>query len=401
MPRIAPASSPRALVRASLLVCLLAVPALARDAESGAGEPTVVSVPIGTPPIETAQAAGSETGSEAGPDAEGSDASRDAGAPLRVGIVPRPPYAMPTEAGWTGLAVEAWQFVAQREGLAYAFVPLERGTGVDAVASGAVDLALPLDATGEAATRVAFTAPLHTATIGVAGGRRTTPLDVVARLLTWDLARIVIGLSVLLFVVGAVVWWLERRRNEEMFGGTTTEGLGDGFWWAGVTLTTIGYGDKAPVTMAGRAVAMVWMLVGLAISSALTAAVVSATGIGRGVSLPEDLRGLTVLAEADTAAARFLGASDIAFTGTSDVDGALRAVRAGEADAFVGLAPMIAERVKTLDLDVPVNRSEREPHLVSIARARDLPNGPAIDAAVIATVTVPAWGDAVARYLER
>ena len=329
------------------------------------------------------------------------DAS-DTGEPLRVGVVERAPYAVETEAGWVGIAVDGWRLVAERAGLAFELVPIDGGTAIEAVATGRVDLVLPIDATAERAERVVFTAPLHTATLGVAGGRGAGPLAVIGRLVTWEFVRIVLGLSALLLLVGAIVWMLERRRNSDMFHEDARHGLGDGFWWAGVTLTTIGYGDKAPVTFGGRAVAMVWMLAGLAISSALTAAIVSATGFGeRATSLPEGLRGLDVVVEEGTAAARFLSASGIAHSEVEDADAALRAVHRGEVDAFVAAAPLLAERVKALDLDVPVKRSEREPHLVSIARSPDAEWGARVDRAVIATVTAPAWGDLLARYLER
>lgn len=45
----------------------------------------------------------------------------------------------------------------------------------------------------------------------------------------------------------------------------------DGFWWAWVTMTTVGYGDLVPTTLEGRLVGMVLILVGVAIFSLLTA----------------------------------------------------------------------------------------------------------------------------------
>lgn len=46
----------------------------------------------------------------------------------------------------------------------------------------------------------------------------------------------------------------------------------DGVWWAVTTVTTVGYGDIAPQTDAGRAIAIVVMLVGIGFVAILTAA---------------------------------------------------------------------------------------------------------------------------------
>jgi voltage-gated potassium channel len=46
----------------------------------------------------------------------------------------------------------------------------------------------------------------------------------------------------------------------------------DGVWWAVVTVTTVGYGDTYPATDAGRAIAVVVMLVGIGFIAVLTAA---------------------------------------------------------------------------------------------------------------------------------
>jgi voltage-gated potassium channel Kch len=52
--------------------------------------------------------------------------------------------------------------------------------------------------------------------------------------------------------------------------------IGQGLWWAVQTVTTVGYGDAVPTTVAGRLVAAVVMLVGLAFLAVITAAVTSA-----------------------------------------------------------------------------------------------------------------------------
>jgi voltage-gated potassium channel len=47
----------------------------------------------------------------------------------------------------------------------------------------------------------------------------------------------------------------------------------DGVWWAFVSITTVGYGDKYPVTVLGRVIGMIVMLVGIGFIAVLTGAV--------------------------------------------------------------------------------------------------------------------------------
>lgn len=49
----------------------------------------------------------------------------------------------------------------------------------------------------------------------------------------------------------------------------------DAVWWAVVTLSTVGYGDVYPTTPEGRVAAMALMILGIALYSAITAAVTS------------------------------------------------------------------------------------------------------------------------------
>ncbi|HEX2172714.1 MAG TPA: ion channel [Dehalococcoidia bacterium] len=53
----------------------------------------------------------------------------------------------------------------------------------------------------------------------------------------------------------------------------TVPGFADGIWWSIVTVTTVGYGDIAPKTPAGRLVGILLMLTGVGVVSALAGSV--------------------------------------------------------------------------------------------------------------------------------
>ena len=75
---------------------------------------------------------------------------------------------------------------------------------------------------------------------------------------------------VLALLAGIVMWFLDTYWNEEQFPRTFADGIIEGAWWAFVTMTTVGYGDIAPVGVPGRVFAIFWILTGLVIIAIFT-----------------------------------------------------------------------------------------------------------------------------------
>jgi voltage-gated potassium channel len=92
------------------------------------------------------------------------------------------------------------------------------------------------------------------------------------------------GLHYVLFVVLGVVVVCAALEFEFEDGihGSNIQNFGDAIWWAIVTVTTVGYGDKFPISAGGRGVAVVLMVVGIGMIGVLTASVASFF-IGQGV----------------------------------------------------------------------------------------------------------------------
>ena len=52
--------------------------------------------------------------------------------------------------------------------------------------------------------------------------------------------------------------------------------IGDGPWWSGQTVTTVGYGDHVPTNAIGRTVASIVMLAGIGFLTVITATITGA-----------------------------------------------------------------------------------------------------------------------------
>jgi voltage-gated potassium channel len=85
-----------------------------------------------------------------------------------------------------------------------------------------------------------------------------------------SLFRVLIAVVGTLFIGSWLVLLFENKAK-----GSNIHDYPDALWWAIVTVTTVGYGDRYPVSEGGRIVAVVLMLVGIGLIGVLTATVAS------------------------------------------------------------------------------------------------------------------------------
>jgi voltage-gated potassium channel len=76
--------------------------------------------------------------------------------------------------------------------------------------------------------------------------------------------------TAVVLTLGALgIFAVERGQNNNI------QSIGDAFWWAVVTTTTVGYGDVSPVTAEGRLIAVALMIVGIGFLGIMTATITS------------------------------------------------------------------------------------------------------------------------------
>jgi ABC-type amino acid transport substrate-binding protein len=255
-----------------------------------------------------------------------------------------PPFAVRTESGWDGITVELVRRLAERNGLSYRFV--ERGLDemLAETAAGRVDAAAAaLTITAEREEEVDFTHPFYNSGLGIVVRQQGSWVAGLTGLLSGAFLQAIAALLALLTLIGVLIWLAERRRNDE-FSSDALEGVGAGLWWSAVTMTTVGYGDKTPVTPLGRLLGLVWMFASVIIISGFTAAIATSLTVGsleqsiRGI---EDLPGKRVLTVDASTSASFLDDRRIGFDVVDDPTAAVAAVADGTADAAVYDQPIL------------------------------------------------------------
>jgi ABC-type amino acid transport substrate-binding protein len=262
---------------------------------------------------------------------------------LVVGTVAAPPLYMKTADGrWEGFGIEVWGTVAEQMGVLFEIREFgSLGLLVDAIKNGDIDVipSLPVEARYEAFMDFAQSYLKSGLAIAVpvagAGGRWGS---VIASLFSKDILQAV-GLLVLMsLTAGMVVWGFERRCNREMFGGGAGKGIGQGLWWSMTTMTTVGYGDKAPKTIGGRITAAIWMLSSIVFISSFTANITTSLTVGelRGkVRGFHDLFNARVGSIPESEAMIFLASRGMAAKPFKTIPEGLQAVADKKIDAFV------------------------------------------------------------------
>ena len=224
---------------------------------------------------------------------------------LRVGISGSPPFVIRNADGYSGVSVEIWRKVAEDNNIPYELVaqPSPKD-GITAVGNWDVDVLVgPISITSKrlAIPEIDFTQPYFMGREGVL--LPLHPPSLLSRLKVffgWTVISSHLLLLLVLLVVGVLVWLAERNSNPEQFPKKLLGGVGSGMWFALVTLTTVGYGDKAPITRLGRGIAGLWMIISLIAVSSLTAGLASAftlflSGqIDGEITGPDQLRGRRV-----------------------------------------------------------------------------------------------------------
>ena len=200
---------------------------------------------------------------------------------LKVGVSGSAPFVIKNGEQISGISLEIWRRVAEDNNLSYELIPQPTPkAGIEAVDEGVIDVLVgPISITSRrlAIAGIDFTQPYLLIKEGILLPLKAPSLfSRLGVFFGWAVISSMLVLITVLLVVGSLIWLAERRTNSEQFPRNWLPGISSGMWFALVTLTTVGYGDKAPITRTGRGITGAWMVISLIAVSSLTASLASA-----------------------------------------------------------------------------------------------------------------------------
>ncbi|WP_197530773.1 transporter substrate-binding domain-containing protein [Bythopirellula polymerisocia] len=336
--------------------------------------------------------------------------------PSRVIVATKevPPFAMKNkDDDWSGISIDLlreinveFQNEAEHD-VTLDIREMSLNEMLAAVEAGEVELAAAaITVNYEREKRMDFTHTFFSSGLGIAVGTHQQ-IDSRAAILTAVLSktflRIVMGLFTALFISAIAVYYFERRQNKEQFGGGAIRGIGAGLWWAAVTLTTVGYGDKVPKTVPGKFIGLIWMFAGLFIIASFTAAVTSAltlTKLESRIAGPADLSRVNVATVEGSTSAQYLRARHITSYKYPDVGAALRALQNEACEAVVYDEPILRYEVyRQFSRDIIVLPVTFQRQDYAFALPSGSPLRERVNQVILRITGSPDWSDLLAGYL--
>lgn len=297
-----------------------------------------------TPPSDDA-GSDAEIAPVSGTDTDGEDDT------LRVVTQRFEPFVIYENREYTGFSIELWDLIAEEMGVDYELYGVNTiAKMLDEVERDAADVATAgIGITSKRERNLDFSHPYFESGFQImvrdtSGGLFHGLLPALLSTVFAPELLFVLGLLLFSLILAAhIIWLLERRHNPE-FPDSYLRGIWESVWWAAVTITTVGYGDKTPKKRLGRLFGLIWIFAGYFVFAYFTASVTSTITLQElagQINGPEDLPGKTVATVSRSAAADYLNRQGLRTREFDDIDDAYSALENDSVDAIVYDAPVL------------------------------------------------------------
>lgn len=136
---------------------------------------------------------------------------------LVVGTKIAEPFVIKTDSSWAGIAIDLWEGIADELNIEYEIKQYDLEGLLNAVANKEIDIAVsPLTITYERETLFDFTHSYFTTGLSIAALQKegNSFLTTLKNIFTVEFLEVILVISLVLFIVGFLVWLFERKKNK-------------------------------------------------------------------------------------------------------------------------------------------------------------------------------------------
>ena len=267
---------------------------------------------------------------------------------LKVGISPFSPFVILAEEEPKGVSIDLWRQIALKLNVEYEFVVC---TGVadklKRLKEGRIDIAIGGITITEKREEIFDFTHTHYHTgldILILKSEKSSLISFISAFFTKNKLMVLAWVLLLVVVAGHIIWLVERsnKRTTTTFHQKYFPGVFEGMYWALVTASTVGYGDKVPKRWVGRILAGFLIILFLPIFGYFIAQLSSdltVRNLRHNISGPEDLVGRQVAVVKGTTSQEFMEKQRSYIYAFDNVENACAALLAEKVDAVVYDAP--------------------------------------------------------------
>ena len=264
---------------------------------------------------------------------------------LRVAVKEFPPLVEKKDKVYSGFEVELWKKIAQDLKLDYSFVQNSPKTIISNVHAGKVDVGFGgVSINAEREKLVDFSHSDFDSGLSLVQLRKKTSFfGLIKSFFNGDMLKIFSTLLFFIFIMGNIMWFAERGST---FSEFYLKGILEAVWWGVVTVSTVGYGDYSPLTVVGRLIGIVVILLGLAIFGLYVAEVsslITIRNLRKNIASIGDFKGKTIATKKGSTSEDLLNNLGVRVVSVKHIETGFKKLESSEVDALVFDSPVVLD----------------------------------------------------------
>jgi len=329
------------------------------------------------------------------------------GEPLKVAVYISPPFGFFTpDSLLTGFSIELWEDIAKELDMEYQYFPTDMEGLLGGIVDGAYDMALgAITITPLREELVDFTHALNPSGTGFAVSLedKKSSFLIVWKPILINLLRLMGILFIGIMISGILVWLVESRCNSALKHERRIMNPGEGIWWAIVTMSTVGYGDKVPLSYPGKAIAIIWILTSILLVALFTAkasSIFTVSNLELQINSESDLRNCRVGAAIKSSGEEYCIHRNIQYYPYSTIEEAIDDLLRENLDAVVSNIPVLKYLKHSIYRDqIEISPKYLLHNNMGIALPQGSPLKESINRVLLQKVSEPNWKSLMEKYL--